>query len=457
MLELMMRWIALAAVCLSVIVFAALLGGNRVRRDWAVFAIGALAFCVGELSLAASPYVWPGWQGLEKGIVLSLIDSLALALLVTRIPGRYSLPFLWLIALYFLATVASLISASNRLAGLFIVFQILKMILLYVAVACELHRPSAVRALLKGLSIGLLIQAGFVARQKVGGMVQAGGTFEHQNVLGMAVELSALPLIAAVMEGERSKLVYVGVIAGAICLAGGGSRGSMGFFAIGLVLLVTLSLVRRSTRRKWQIVAIGVLASAAIVPLGIATLTDRFGGDSFTTEETSREALAEAARSMASDNLLGVGANNFVTMSNVGGYLARTGIDVAEGTRRQPAHNAYLLARAETGWFGEGALILLLGGTATLGVATAFRKRRVRYAGISLGSACAILAIALHSNFEYALLKSDVQTLFFLNAALVAGIAAIAKSGRTKRMTSELPGRGNHETPRPSRTVASEP
>lgn len=422
-----MRWVGLAVVILSFPLFVALLGQQaRERRDVAVLSIGALLFCVGSLSPSAAVYIWPAWQGLSKGIFISLLDTLALALVVTRRPVR-SVAFWPLMALYLLTIVSSLTLADNRMAGTFIIFQFLQVGLLFLALAGELRRPSAVRMLLRGLAVGLIIQTGYVMRQKLAGMVQAPGTFEHQNVLGLAVELSVLPLIAAVMEGERSKLVYAGIVGGAICVAGSGSRGTMGFFAIGAILVVVSSVMRRGTRRKWQMIALGAIAAMASSALAVATLSERFGGKPFETEETARTVLAEAARGMAADNpVTGVGANSFVVANNIGGYIDRTGVVLTQATRSQPAHNAYLVARAERGYPGQAALLLLLGGMATLAVMTAFRHRRSAYAGISLGAAGAIVAVGLHSNYEYALLTSGIMSLLFTVGALISGLRDLA-------------------------------
>ena len=204
----------------------------------------------------------------------------------------------------------------------------------------------------------------------------------------------------------------------------------MGFAAVGLAFLMVLSLIRRSSARKWQMVGMVTLFAFVTVPLSVATLQDRFGGSSFTSDETARMTLEASARRMAKENLLGVGANNFVTANNVGGYLAKIGTPLTEATRKQPSHHAYLLARAETGWGGQLALIFLLVGVATAGIITAFRYRTIPLAGIALGSASACTALAFHSQFEYAFHTTTVQHLFFLNMAMVAGVAATSMRTR---------------------------
>jgi len=264
-------------------------------------------------------------------------------------------------------------------------------------------------------------------------MVQAPGTTAHQNILGIMVELSALPLLAAVLEGERSKLVYAGLVAAMIVIAGGGSRGAMLYLAVGFAIVLVLSLVRSSTARKLKVVGLAVLATLVAVPLGMATLKDRFGDTSVTAEESQRAAFERAARAMAADHWLGVGANNFVSINNTGGYAARSGLDWAPALRSKPAHNAYLVARAETGWAGEIALILLLGGLATAGFRAGFRMRKSAYMGLPLGCAGAITAVAFHSNYEYAIYLSETQRLLFMNAALIAGCMAIVHRAEAER------------------------
>jgi hypothetical protein len=80
--------------------------------------------------------------------------------------------------------VFSVTQASVKQAALFMVFQVFQMAVYFIALSGELQRLSAIRSLMKGLALGLMIQAGYVISQKVGGMVQAPGTTEHQNILG---------------------------------------------------------------------------------------------------------------------------------------------------------------------------------------------------------------------------------------------------------------------------------
>lgn len=425
-----MRIVGLFIIFISIPILVSLIGRDVRRRDMAVLAAGVLMFCTGPLEVAASLIAWPAWQGLSKGIILSLLDSVAIALIATRSKRFNRAPFIPLIALFAFPIVLSVTQAAVKQAALFMVFQVVQMTVLYIALSGELQRLSAIKSLMKGLSLGLMIQAGYVISQKAGGVIQAAGTMPHQNILGIIVELAALPLFAALLEGERSKLVYGGLFSAMIVIAGGGSRGTMLYFAVGAAILLVLSLVRRSTPRKWQILGLSALACAVAVPLAVATLKDRFGDASVTTEETQRAAFERAARAMASDHWLGVGANNFVSANNLGGYAAQSGLDWAPALRSKPAHNAYLVARAETGWAGQVTFLVLLIGLAAAGYRAGFRMRGLAYMGLPIGCAAAITAVALHSNYEYALLTLETQRLLFMNAAVIAGCMAIMQ--RTK-------------------------
>lgn len=434
-----MHYAALLVIFISLPILIAMIGRDRKRRDGAVLALGLLMFCTGTIEISAALISWPAWQGLSKGIILSLLDTIALALVFTRHKRLNKAHFLPLILIYAAPTVLSVAFAAEKQAAMFVVAQIAQMTVFFVALSGELQRPSAIRSLLLGLSTGLMIQAGYVVWQKASGAIQAAGTMPHQNILGMIVELTALPLLAAVLEGEKSKLVYAGLLASLIIIAGGGSRGTMLYFTIGAGVLLVLSLARRNTARKWQIVGMSALACFVAVPLAMATLNDRFGEKSVMTQESERTAFERAAAAIAVDYPLGVGANNFVSVNNLGGYAARSGLDWSSALRSKPAHNAFLVARAETGWAGEIGLILLLGGIVWAGLRAGFRMKKGPLLGITLGCAAGTLAAALHSSYEYAILTAGVQRFLFTDAAIVSAcMSLMAQTARVQNKTRSL-------------------
>lgn len=430
-----MRFVALALILCSLPVFIALLNRYRDKRDWALLALGVMMFLIGTLQIDAAAISWRLWQGTSRGAFISPADMLAIALIATRKGPRGRSPFLWLVLLYPIPTVLSMFVSAMPMASFFTVTMVLRMVLLFVALAGELRRPSALRSLMTGIAIGLMIQGGYVIQQKLSGVVQAKGTSDHQNILGMMVEMSLIPLIAMVMEGERRKAIYGGILAGLVIVAGGGSRGTMAFIAGGIVLILILSMIRRPTARKGKMLGLAALAAVVFVPLGLATLDDRFGSRSMTDEDGARPAFERAARAISADYPLGVGANTYVMVANEQGYSQRAGVSWGGNNLAAPVHNSFLLARAETGWFGQIVMFAMLLLPFLTGVRISFADRRTPMLGMGLASTSVMFVTMLHCNYEYAWHLEVVQRLFFANLAILSACLAIHRA--QKRQEAE--------------------
>jgi len=426
-----MRFVALALIGLSFPLFVAWLRSRPQQRHHAIAAIAFMLFLGGQLQIDAALITWPLWTGTVRGIVISPVDTLALALIVTRRSGMSRLALIPVLVLYLATMALSIINASVPLAPVFACVQLLRAVLVFVALGGEFIRPRALPSLLSGMSAGLLVQAGYVMWQKLSGVVQATGTMTHQNTLGMMTELAVIPLAAAVLEGDRRVITSAGVVAGLIIVAGGGSRGAMGFVGAALIALAILSLARRPTVRKMKVLGLGIVGLAVMVPLAMGTLQDRFGEVTFNTEEEQRAAFERSARAMSADHPFGVGANLFVSVNNLEGYAQRAGVAWNQANRAAPVHNAYLLARAETGWAGAIAFGLLFLAPVLAAVALAFADRRNPAHGVVLGSGVAIAAVALHNFYEYAVHTYHPQVLLIANMAIIGGYI------RARRLASD--------------------
>lgn len=435
-----MRFLALALIIASIPVFIGLLSRNPRNRDWAVAALGLMMFLVGTLQVDAAIVSWPAWPGTSKGLLISPVDSLALALIATR-PGRDNrIPFALVSLIWLIPTTLSMFVSDVPMATGFKLAEGVQFILFATAMAGEITRPTALPRLMQGLSAGLIIQAGYVVQQKLTGVIQATGTLDHQNSLGMMVELSVLPLIGYLLEGGKGKLCYAGAAAGLLIAAGGGSRGTLLFLALGIAVLVVFSLARGMTPTKGKILAAGMAAAAIFVPLSLATLKDRFGETTMVTEEAEREAFKRAATAMAADHPLGVGSNMYVTVANTQGYSKNAGVNWNAGSRAAPVHNMYLLTRTEKGRFGEIMLYLLLGLCAWHGLLAGRRSRAPMLGGVTLGAGAAAVAILAHNYYEYVFTLGVIQRLFWLNLAIVFACLVVerhlAAAARTKRMAA---------------------
>lgn len=436
-----MRFVAIAIILLSIPMLVSLLRRSPQLRPLALGAVGLLLFLGDTIRVAGMLYGWPLWEGTAKSIDLSPADAFSIALILTRRKLPAPFPFLGVLGVYGATLVLSVAMSSVPIASMFLVARFASIVLLFIALSGEFHHEELRRGLLSGVALGLILQAAFVAYQKGTGAVQATGIMYHQNVLGMMAELGLLLLLSSLLAGDRRKLTIAGVLAALLIIAGGGSRAAMAFSAGGAVTLVLLSLVRGVTPAKLRVLAIGALGLAVALPVGVATLKDRFGDQSVLTQEEQRERFANAARAIASDYPFGIGANNYVSFANVEGYAERAGVAWNRYNRAAPVHNAYLLARAETGWLGELALIAMLLWPTLRGVQLAFRHRRSAVGELVLGSAIAIAVVALHNNFEYQFFSYNVLGLLMVNAATIAAaIRGFAVAGGARRQDRPRPG-----------------
>lgn len=427
-----MRFVALALVLLSLPVFISLLRTYPQRRGWALTAIGAALFLNNIVPLGTYFYAWALWPGTVRGFSVSLFETLSLALILTRSrSGR--LPFWGVFAFYGFALLLSVMMAKVPIAATFVCWQFMTLLLLFVAIGGECRHAEARRALIAGLAIGGIVQAGFVIHQKLTGVVQASGSFGHQNMLGMMVELALLPMLASLLAGDRRKIVIAGTIAFLLVVAGGGSRGTVVFAGAGAVLLIMLSFARGSTPSKIRVAGAGALALAVAIPLTIATLQQRFGQVSFTSADESRSAMERAARAISADYPLGIGANQYVNFANERGYSLRAGVEWGGANLGAPVHNAYLLARAETGWLGFFAVYLLLIYPAIRGLMFAFSKRTGVNGEIVLGSSVALLVNIVHNSYEYAFHVYPVTALVMINLAFIAALRQSHESARRSK------------------------
>ncbi|NVD45408.1 O-antigen ligase family protein [Qipengyuania atrilutea] len=409
------------AILLSIPVFVALLKGNERNRLRAYSGIALVPLLAGA-PVQGYLYGWPLWHGTVLGFAVTFGDALAIALLLTR-RERLKKQIFWPVFLFYgFSLFTSIFGSVNWTATAFVWWQFARMLLLFTVVAGEGHRLDVRNSLLTGLALGLFYQAAYVITQKLTGQIQANGTFASQNLFGMVLELSILPLVGAALGGYKNKFIVPGALAGLICVAGTGSRAATVFTGAAILGLLIASLVRQSTPRKMKAIGFAVLGLAIASPLALMTLNQRFEGGSYVTEEDTRESFENAARSMAADYPFGVGANMFVWVSIQQDYAERAGVSWLPQNRSKPVHNAYLLARAETGWLGEVAIILMLVVPLLTAFRTAFADRRNPTGELALGISFALLTNIIHNNWEFDLHSAAVQSLLFLNFGLIAAM-----------------------------------
>lgn len=448
-----MRFVGIILILFSLPLLIGWLKGNPHQRKWAYAAVGILPFAINAINLDAALISWAGWPGYAKGLIITLLDTLALALIaVKRHPFR-DLPFLGLVVAYFLAGTLSMAFSDTPMSSGFYAFQLLRILIVFVAVSSFAGEAGAMRWLAFGLAGGAIFQAGVTLNQTLSGAVQAAGTMGHQNLLGMMLHFVTIPLLALILAGERHKLIAVGVLAGLICVSMGASRASVGFVAMGAGLIFALSIARRGSARKWKILGVGVLALSIIGPIAVTSFERRF--EAKPLDEVGaydeRAAFEQAARTIWSEHPMGVGANQYVIVANTGGYSARAGVAWSSGSRAANVHNVYLLVGAETGWFGLLTFVSLLSWSIVCGLRFAFANRRDPRGDVVLGATVAIMVCAVHGFYEWIFVTYQAQYVFAIALGIIAGMI------RQRQLETAQAARLRREARRKEVAVASSP
>jgi hypothetical protein len=365
-------------------------------------------------------YGWSSWDGIALGFGFPISFIIALALVITTRERISQTQFVSLFLIYFFCIFISIFFSRMWLPSVFVLWQFLTTSTIFLAVAMEAHKSKIRDAVLMGLSLGLVFQAANSILQRAGGAAQASGTFGHQNILGLAVELAWIPILGAALSGRRKRVEYAGIVAGAVCVASSGSRGTMGIAAASVLILIVFSLFRRVTLRKLRAVSAGLILIAVATPFALSSLNSRFQGQTYFVPDLERLRFESAATKMAGENPMGIGANNYVFVSNSEGYADGAGIAWQAANRSVPVHNAYLLARAEMGFFGQIVFVILIVVPCLHGLRSAFKYRRSLDGDIAIGLAVALIANLAHNSYEFAVHTFYVQSLLFIVIGLLS-------------------------------------
>ncbi|MBS0481132.1 MAG: O-antigen ligase family protein [Proteobacteria bacterium] len=432
-----MKWVVLVALIALVPLMATWFRDNRRNAHFVWTIMGAMPFVYGPWHLNASPISWALWPGYVRGIEISALDTLALAVILSGYPKGFRLPLRWPMILYFVAVVAAIPHANQMMAGNFYAWQLIRMFLVFAAAARIASEERGAQALLTGMILGLTIQTGYAISARAGGALQTGGTLGHQNLLGFISHMVLMPCFALVLAGNRTKLGLWGLAMGAIAVVLTASRATIGLSAAGFAITYVLSAMRHWSPRKAAVGLFALVALGVVFPFAQQSLERRFvaQGTTATSDEgeySERKAFEKAAKMMMADHPLGVGPNMYVQVANLGGYSDRAGVIWAFGSRSANVHNSYLLVGAETGYPGMIAFILLIGSAIIYALRSAWRNRNDLRGELLVGIAGGFIIMAIHALYEWAFVISPSQYMYALSLGLIAGIArqmAQPKSG----------------------------
>ena len=418
-----MKWIFLALMLALIPAMAGWLRANQRHLPRVMMALGFMQFVIGLFHLTIAPISWASWPGFAKGFELSLVDAVAVALILSAPPGKRTAHIRWPVLLYASVVLFSATQTSVPIPTLFYVWQLARMALLITAVAVSCRDPRTPSALVLGLIAGLSLQALISLKDHLGGVLQAAGSFGHQNLLGMLTHFVVFPSFALLLA-SRARWMWVGPLAGIAVAILTASRATIGLAAIGIVLLLGLSMMRRPTKRKTSVAIAGVIGLAIAAPLAAGTLGARFNEEPQQGGYDERAAFERAATAMLHDHPLGVGANHYVIVANTQGYSDRAGVAPVFGSRSAHVHNAYLLSAAEMGYLGTITFTIMMLWPVVVALRSAWRFRRDPRGDMLLGLAVTLIIVALHCLYEWVFVTYNPQYMYGLTVGMIAGIAA---------------------------------
>jgi O-Antigen ligase len=412
------KWIFLLGLLILTPALAAYLKGNRRQLPKAAFLLGLLPFIEAKYNISASPITWPAWQGIAKGITLSLTDAVAIAMIAASYRAKTPRIIAYAFGLFIAAFLLSTALAPVKTPSLFYGWELLRAVLIFFAVMRATMTVEQVPlALFTGLVAGLATQGVAVAIEFAGGARQAGGWFGHQNLLGMATHFVVFPAFALFLGGHYQIRAGIAVASAVVIAFAGGSRATIGLIGLGLFATLVLSIWHKSTGRKIAIAAAATIGMLAASPILLSAI-DRRSDVERESSSDIRVKMMNAASQILADYPFGVGPNRYVVVVNTEGYSSRNKVEWTSAAA--PVHNTYYLVAAEMGWLGLAGLIGLFGSVIWLAISTLKRTRPGFRAEYVAGVAVAFIAVAIHAYVEWITITYGIQALFAMSLAMVA-------------------------------------
>ena len=403
--------------------FSRWLQRNSNAMPKAFFLMGFLPFVIfiPEQPLQIALILDLTWSGIAQGLVFSLPDVVALTIYLSLPRARNPLPFRFSMLLYFVAVLLSTFQTDLPIEALFYCWQLVRIFLFYVVVARACTDERTRLALMAGMTVGLIIQAGAALYQGIFvGELRAGGTLGSVNIAGMLSYIVVIPSFALLLAGQRGWQLVTAQLAGLALAILSVSRAAIGLFGVGFLVTFALSALQGWTSRKGTIALVGVIIIAVASPFVLQSIEKRYAND--LNEIDIRPIMIEVASAILTDHPMGIGANNYVRIANMGGYNFRAGMGFNYYMLNTDVHNVYWLVAAETGYFGICTFVLLLLRLMVSAFICGWKNRRDRRGSLLLGLSVTLLLIYVHSWFEFVLLLQAIQYPFAIIAGLVSSL-----------------------------------
>jgi hypothetical protein len=424
-----MRYIGILLVVCSFPFFYYALGSGATWRRWLIVALGALPIIGTGFNLDAAFVDWAGWPGHTKGLIISLSDTLALAVCLRYFKRQRKPVFLWIWLFYIVCSLPSLFVGVLLTPAVFYIISLLKAVLYFSACYVVMLR-FGIDDLIKGLALAIIANGLVTVFNSVQGQAQTGGLIGHRNFAGMIFNMAIPTLLISGMQARSKVLPLLAVFLCAIAAALGGSRAVIILFGITVFATLLLTLLVKPTRQAKLVFSVCLLGSAAVAPLAISTLSDRFAGPGggFTLEkDAERVAFEKAAQLMNEDHPLGVGGNQYAVTANQGGYSRAAGVNWMTMSKSAIVHNSYVLVRTEGGHIALFGMLVLLGSTLLMAVASVLRRRDNPARTYAVAIVVTMAVLILHLQFEWLFVTMVALYSLAFTTAVIAFVRETAK------------------------------
>ena len=317
------------------------------------------------------------YRGHTKGFHFYFNHGLAIALIVAKwLENPSSLRKLPPgLGLYFLYCAISLLSVVNADRPELTWMAAHKMVFASVIFLAAFHMLSTdedIQYFLKVMCLTMAWELLVVLKLKyVDGVYQVRGTFEHQNPLAMyAVLIGMVFLATGLGPGYRgANVALFGFVVCAVVVQSTLSRAALAAFGLGTVAVMLVSLVERSTVRRWMATAVVGMVGMGGLAMTMDTIVARFHDEGNVASGELRHVMNEASREMARDYTLGVGWNHYALVVNppyryaefYWEWIRGRGMTVDPTRPNAVVESHYYLLLGETGWPGLLAYLLLVG------------------------------------------------------------------------------------------------
>ena len=398
-----------------------------------VYFAGMMYFTSNDISLNFAPM--PHWLGTARGYAFTGVSLFAVPLLLSMIFSfkykvRFFPPGSFFYFLYFMAIVLSGVNAIHMHQWGFEVYKMFWMYITFLAAFNFLNHNKDLSFFVYVVCCILFILFIMALKRKyMDGQYQVRSTFAHQNSLALYLELLGLLVLGILMNEELSKLLFFLTLIAFVCstlmIIITYSRGALVVFFGGIAIVCAVSIIMNGfSVRRLTLMLIGLIVMLGIVGYALPRIIQRFTKAPEASKMT-RIYLAIAAKRMANDYRLGVGANNFSEYSGRNWHYAEEQLQHYPPSKIYGGivETIYLLVAAECGWYGLGLLILWFLYYYFSALISIFVLRKKPCCGIVIGLFGGLTCNYWHSSLEWSLKQYNnfgVQMILYAVIAVIA-------------------------------------